>query len=154
MKIIKDAKGREYCLNLTYGAIEKIRASVGVDLLDVAHLDLDGVRLARVLVAAVELKDIEPQAFMDAMDGDTIEAAGAALWEELLRFFPSSRRETIRKMFAAAEKVIDRKVESAKEKLESGEMEKLFERILSEPSGSSPASAASTPGPSPSDNST
>jgi len=149
LKIIKDAKGREYCLKLTYGVIEEIRAKANVDLLDVAHLDMDGVKLAKVLCIAcadsLEKEKITAQEFMDALEGDEVEAAGAALWEELLRFFPSSRRETIQKMFAAATRVIDKQVEAAKAKLESGEMEKVFETILTGTSGVAPVSSASTP---------
>ena len=158
MKIIKDENGREYCLKLNYGIIEEIRAKLDIDLLDVAHLDLDALKLARVLCIAcgdtLNEKKIEPQDFVNSLEGDTIEAAGAALWEELLRFFPSSRRETIRKMFATAAKVVDKQVETANAKLESGEMEKVFEKILNAPSGDSPESSEFIPPPTRSDSST
>lgn len=159
MKIIKDAKGREWCLDLNLTAIERIRAEAGVDLLNIESFEnIDGVKLAKALAAAcyedLVKAGIKLPEFINGFEGDTLEAAGDALMEELLRFFPSRRRQILQKAMSAASNVLNRQTDLAEAMVNGPDFESQVEMTLRRKFGASPESSASIPVRFPGDNST
>ena len=85
-----------------------------------------------------------------AMAGDAIEAATTAVLEELVSFCPSPRdRANLGRVLQATTKVMERARDLVERKLDSGELDRLADRLLATAggsSGSAPESSGSTPG--------
>ena len=97
---------------------------------------------------------VSDEEFGKAMAGDAIEAATTAVLEELVGFCPSPRdRANLGRVLQATRKVMDRARDLVEKKLDSGELDRLADRLLSgeatagSSSISAPESSASTPAP-------
>lgn len=107
MASFRDGAGREWRLRLTAGSVADVRRDTGVNLaltsksadwLDVifpADEEVPGARLAAVLWALCEGQarslGVSPEQFAAELDGETLSAAGDALGEAVVDFFPRSR---------------------------------------------------------------
>lgn len=109
MRTFKDNEGRTWAVSVNTTAIKNVRASLGIDLLEVAdgkiidRLTSDPVMLVDLLYVLcrdeAESRGISDSQFGRAMAGDCIDAAMHALFEELVDFFP---REGVRKAVRTA----------------------------------------------------
>lgn len=125
MRVFKDTEGREWTISVTVSAVKRVRDLCKLDLLDVVgpdggalgKLSSDPVLLANVLYVLCKPKaderGITDEQFGEALAGDAIEAATAALLEDLVDFFPKPKREVLRKMLEAARRVEARQMERA-----------------------------------------
>ena len=167
MKTFIDNAGRTWTVAINVDAIKRVRALLGVNLLEVVEGSLidklirDPVLLCDVVYAIckpeADTRNISDEEFGKAMAGDAIEAATTAVLEELVGFCPSPRdRANLGRVLQATRKVMDRARDLVEKKLDSGELDRLADRLLSEGSegataGSSftsaPESSASTPAP-------
>ncbi|MCL4196233.1 MAG: hypothetical protein KJZ69_01960, partial [Phycisphaerales bacterium] len=102
MKTFRDNAGNEWTVEINVAALKRIRSLTGTDLLEVIsggdlleRLMRDPVLLCDILYALVkpqaDQKQISDEAFGAAMAGDAIDAATAALLDELVAFCPSPR---------------------------------------------------------------
>ncbi|MCC6320440.1 MAG: hypothetical protein IT438_03265, partial [Phycisphaerales bacterium] len=138
----------------------------GVDLMQV----IEGTLIEKLIRDPVLLCDVvyaicKPEAdaatppvsdeeFGKAMAGDAIEAATTAVLDELISFCPSPRdRANLGRVLQATRKVMDRARDLVETKLDSGELDRLADRLLSgeatsgSSSTSAPESSGSTPAP-------
>lgn len=103
MPKFKDQYSREWNVAVNVAVIEHTRDVADVNLADLdelAKLGTDPVLLSKVLYAVCdpESKGVTPEEFAAGLAGDSLEDAGNALVEAIVDFFPSSRREQIRKL--------------------------------------------------------
>lgn len=102
MQSFKDTEGREYIIRLTIGAVEQIKASTGIDILNVNEADENGVPVIQKLifddgilfdVMASMLhkqfieKNITRDDFMNSVDGEKVKEIADKFFEELRTFF-------------------------------------------------------------------
>ena len=120
MKSFTDNTGRTWTLAVTVGTIKRVRALCDVDLANIITIDSgatpkvdllerlgsDPVLLEDVLFAAVkpeaDAKGVTDEEVGRAMSGDAIEMATTALLDEVIDFFPETKRRVFRKILDAA----------------------------------------------------
>jgi hypothetical protein len=86
--------------------------------------------------------------FGRAMRGDAIERAATALMEDLADFFPSGKRQMLKKVLSKVTALTDKAIQKANQRLDSPEFDRLVEETLNASSGGLPGSSGSTPDPS------
>jgi hypothetical protein len=167
MRSFKDNQGRQWSVDINVTTIKRVRGLTGEDLMQVIEGTLieklirDPVLLCDVVYAIckpeADTRSVSDEEFGKAMAGDAIEAATTAVLEELVGFCPSPRdRANLGRVLQATRKVMDRARDLVEKKLDSGELDRLADRLLAEGSpeataGSSsisaPESSVSTPAP-------
>lgn len=161
MRTFKDNAGREWAVEINVAALKRVRSLTGTDLMQVIEGTLieklirDPVLLCDVVYALckpeADTRNVSDEEFGKAMAGDAIEAATTAVLEELVGFCPSPRdRANLGRVLQATKKVMERARDLVEKKLDSGELDRLADRLLETAgvsSGSAPGSSASTPGP-------
>ena len=164
MRSFKDNQGRQWSVEINVTAIKRVRGLTGEDLMQVIEGTLieklirDPVLLCDVVYAIckpeADARSISDEEFGKAMAGDAIEAATTAVLEELVGFCPSPRdRANLGRVLQATRKVMDRARDLVEKKLDSGELDRLADRLLSgeatagSSSTSAPESSASIPAP-------
>ena len=163
MRTFKDNAGRQWSVEINVAALKRVRGLTGTDLMQV----IEGTLIEKLIRDPVLLCDVvyaicKPEAdtrtppvsdeeFGKAMAGDAIEAATTAVLEELVSFCPSPRdRANLGRVLQATTKVMERARDLVQKKLDSGELDRLADRLLAtagDSSGSAPESSASTPAP-------
>ena len=154
MKTFTDNKGRIWTLEVTVATVKRVRALCRVDLNSIVELDknnkpsaelLERLSSDPVLLVDVLYAVCKPQAdklgvtdedFGEAMAGDSIEYATSALLEEVINFFPESKRMVMQRILSASRKFS----EAARKKLEAelnGEFESRVVSTLEQLTGSS-----------------
>lgn len=119
MKSFTDNTGRTWTLSVTVGTIKRVRALCNVDLAGVISIESgaqpkvdllerlgsDPVLLVDVLYAVckpeADAKGVSDEEFGQAMSGDAIEMATTALLDEVIDFFPETKRKVFRKILDA-----------------------------------------------------
>ena len=155
-----DNAGHTWIVTLNVDVVKRVRSLCGLDLLDVGSLTRlaeDPVLLCDVVYAVCKSQaddaEVTDEDFGRAMAGDAIEEATNGLLEELANFFPSRRRELIKKALKKMGPLQEMALQAAEARLESGEIEAQVKAALDAASGgpsmSSPESSGSTPAPSP-----
>ena len=158
MRTFKDNAGRTWCVALNVHQMKRIRAKAGIDLVNVIALDpkgnLDAGLVERIAADPCLLVDIlwvcvEDEAkaagvtdedFGRSLAGDSIEAATAALLDELVDFFPGTKRLFLRKAVGLSRKFAGEMAEALEKALEDPELERRVAESMSS-SASSPASS-------------
>ena len=161
MRTFRDNAGRQWSVEINVAALKRVRGLTGTDLMQV----IEGTLIEKLIRDPVLLCDVvyaicKPEAdtrtpavsdeeFGRAMAGDAIEAATTAVLEELVSFCPSPRdRANLGRVLQATTKVMERARDLVERKLDSGELDRLADRLLATAgvsSGSAPESSASTP---------
>ena len=119
MKSFTDNTGRTWPLAVTVETIKRVRALCDVDLANIITIDSgtlpkvdlleklgsDPVLLVDVLFAAVkpeaDAKGVTDEEFGRTMSVDAIEMATTALLDEVIDFFPETKRKVFRKILDA-----------------------------------------------------
>lgn len=163
MKRFKDAKGRDWDIQINVTQIKRARDILGIDIAGLAGEgfkpleDLLGdpvklVDLIFVLVQAqAEKAEVNDLDFGSAFDGDVLHSAGKAFAEELGSFIRPTMRETYRRTLTKGEELRELLARKAEKKLEKLDLEALATKLIGT-SGDAPESSESTPDPSPSAN--
>lgn len=163
----KDTEGREWQLKLNVGSLTRAKELAGVKLGEGSELariaddpSLFGQVLYALLQPQVDEKGLTPELFIEAFDGDVVQAATEALMEEICLFTPPAKRAMLRKILEKGREVERRQVEMIDEyleKLQGAELDAfrrgLDERIesiearstLLDSAGTSPESPESIP---------
>ena len=167
MQIFKDRDGREWQVVLNVFQMKRVRAALGIDLVNVIELEKDGqvkvdmidriandpCLLVDILWVLVQEQakplNVTDEQFGTALAGDAIEAATKAFLDELVDFFPGARRLFLKKAVELARKFGGEANEVLEKALEDPELESRVRESMNS-STSSPESSASTPGLSPS----
>lgn len=121
MRSFVDTQSRRWTITVDVGAIRRVRALCGIDLLSIiafkeetqeANTDLleklssDPVLLVDVLYAIckpdADAQNISDEEFGRALSGDIIEDATHILLDEVVDFFPEAKRRVYQKILTAA----------------------------------------------------
>lgn len=165
MTSFKDAKDRDYTVDVTIGAFKRVKDTLGIDLYEIetgdpplaTRLQTDIELLVNIVYVvckpqadAHQVNDVE---FGEALDGDAFLAARNAFLEALIDFFRKCQRQDRATALAKAKAVLDAAVQMSERRVEAIDADALLraaeaaidERIQrsNEPFGSSPASSAS-----------
>lgn len=136
-----DSTGREWVVEVNVASLKRARTLAGVDLLKLLDgkgeaansLASDPVALVDALYAIVkteaDARKVTDEEFGRSLAGDALEGATKALVESLVDFFPSARREMLRRAMGKMEEVQRRAEAKASEKLD--EMLATMEASLS-----------------------
>ena len=158
MRIFKDKNGQDWQIVLNVHQMKRIRAALGIDLVNVITLDKEGVvkvamidRIANdpcllvdILWVLVEEQakaiNVTDEQFGAALAGESIENATKAFLDELVDFFPGAKRLFLKKSVDIARKCAGEWTDVLKKALEDPELEKRVRESMNL-STSSPASS-------------
>lgn len=166
MHTFNDNKGRTWSIDVNVTSIRRVRDLVKVNLYAVGEQGstvLDDLRGDPVLLVDVLYCLCRPQAdqqgvtdeqFGEAMAGDAVDDATAALLEDVSDFFPKARRAVMHRVLTATRALEEKASRAVVAKIDadlaSGKLERdigLTPPESSDSAGSSPGSSDSTPGP-------
>ena len=153
MRSFRDAEGREWHLTVDVNAAKRVRSLAGVDLLDITGglFDKlsDPITLCDVLYSIckpeADKRGVTDEEFGRGLLGDPIDSATEALLEELVDFFPSRRREFLRKLLERSRETQGRAFQILTTRLDDPRLNETIEKMLGDSSGSPPESLVSTP---------
>jgi hypothetical protein len=156
MRTFTDNAGRQWQVEINVAALKRVRAFVGVDLMQaiegggggtggsaglIEKLVRDPVLLCDVVFALckpeADARSVTDEEFGRAMAGDAIEHATAAVLEELVGFCPSPRdRANLGRVLKATREVMDKARDLASRRIdrliESGQLDRLAETALAD----------------------
>lgn len=128
MRQFKDENGKPWTLSVNIGTVKAVKSLAKIDLLDLRDGNLftdlasDPVKLGDVLwvLCQEEAKaaGIGELQFATALAGDALEAATAALLEEIVDFFPKPQREVLRKALSKGRQLQEQQMAKALRQLE------------------------------------
>ena len=160
MRTFTDSAGRTWTVALTIDAVKRVKALLGVNLLELeagdppllTRLGTDIVLLCDVVFCLVkpqaDAQTVSDEQFGQALGGDVILAAQTAFYEELVDFFRKLGRTDVARAAQAQRRMIDATVKGIETRLEGIDVDREVEKILAE-SGQTPGeSSTSSPGPS------
>ena len=166
MRTFKDNSGRTWTVELNVHQMKRIRARLGVDLVNVIALDAGGkvkvdlvdriandpCLLVDILWVCVEEEakaaGVTDEQFGRSLAGDSIETATAAFLDELVDFFPGARRLFLKKAVGLARKYAGEMETALKTVLESPELEERLKTELRSATASQESAASiQTPAP-------
>lgn len=143
-----DAKGRSWSLSVTVQTLRQVRARCDINLTDIIllrpgerpdtslleRLANDPILLVDVLYAILEdeaeARQVDEKMFGEAMAGDAIEAATAALLDEVIAFFPQAKRLTLQRLMAVSRRFAEEQKKALQTLLESHALEKEVVQAL------------------------
>ena len=154
MRTFKDNAGRDWTIAVNVASIKRLRDTLEVDLMGVIEGDLlqrlyaDPVLLVDVVYVLCKPRadelEVTDEQFGQAMGGDAIELATAALVDEIIGFFPNRRdRERARKVLAKFTTAMERAQDALDLRVDSPRLQRELDSIVEsvgEPAGGSPAS--------------
>lgn len=158
MKTFKDNQSREWQIAVNVASIKRVRDLLAVDLLSVvedksdlmARLTTDPVLMVDVVYAIckpqADARNVTDEQFGEAMGGDSLDGAYAALLDEIADFFRGPQRGLLKKAMAKLAEVETRAVAHANAKLDAvtpDEMDRLL-KSSGDSSTSAPESSEST----------
>lgn len=154
MQSFKDSKGNIWTVEINVGAIKRVRAICGINILDVITVTDDGkpntelldrlsedpVLLVDTLYAVcmpeVEKRGMTDEEFGMSFDGDSLVAASHALLDGIVDFFPEAKRRMFRKVLTASRRFEDATNRYLAETLDSGKLDEALESQLQKLSAS------------------
>lgn len=158
MRTFKDNEGRTWSVALNVHQMKRVRAHLGIDLVNVIALDPDGkvkvdlvdriagdpCLLVDILWVCVEEEakaaGVTDEQFGRSLAGDSIEEATRAFLDELVDFFPGAKRLFLKKAVALSRKFAGESTAALEKALEDPELERRVEESMRS-SASSPESS-------------
>ncbi len=158
MRTFKDNGGRTWSVTLNVLQMKRIRARLGIDLVNVIALDSGGkvkvdlvdriandpCLLVDILWVCVEGEakeaGVSDEDFGRSLAGDAIEEATRAFLDELVDFFPGAKRLFLRKAVELSRKFGGEMTATLEKALEDPELERRVEESMRS-SASSPESS-------------
>ena len=158
MRTFKDNAGRTWSVTLNVLQMKRIRAHLGIDLVNVITLDAGGkvqvdlvdriandpCLLVDILWVCVEdeakAAGVTDEEFGRALAGDAIDEATKALLDELVDFFPGAKRLFLKKAVELARKYTGDMTAALEKALSDPELERRIEESMRS-SASSPESS-------------
>ena len=158
MRTFKDNAGRTWGVTLNVHQMKRIRAHLGIDLVNVITLDAGGkvkvdlvdriandpCLLVDILWVCVEEEakaaGVTDEEFGRSLAGESIEEATRAFLDELVDFFPGAKRLFLKKAVELSRKFGGEMTEALGKALEDPELERRVEESMRS-SASSPESS-------------
>lgn len=159
MRVFKDKHNREWAIDLTVGAMSRVKSMAGIDLLRMVK-DADGhLPVERLLIEADTLlnvlyavlrpqlaaKDIDDEAFGESLGPEHVTPAQDAFLAEWADFFQRLGRTAEAKCLRTLTAAVRQMESAARAKAESMDVDTMTQTIFGKLSGSSPESSASIP---------
>ena len=124
MATFKDAKDREWQINIDHRAIKACR-EIDVDIVSMEGIQkIAGDYLALCETAWVlcrkqsDERGINEEGFYEGLNGDALELAATAIVKAITDFFPQSRRNLLNKVMAKSRELEQKLMQQAEEELE------------------------------------
>ena len=123
-----DTRGREWPLFINVRKARQIKNELKIDLLNFftdeksqSEIESDPYQLLGVfyILSDAEKKDVSEDDFLDAFNGETVEAAQAALMEALVNFSPTRQATVLRALIDKAAAHQDKSLELIEEKIKT-----------------------------------
>lgn len=140
MKTFLDNAGRTWTVNINVFTVRRVKDLLSVNLLEaiegklLEQLSTDPILLCDVIYAIckpeADAQQVTDEEFGRAMGGDAIDRAATALLEDLIDFFPEGRRGVLAKALAVFKKLESKAIEVVTAKLDSPELEKELNDLL------------------------
>ena len=148
MHIFTDNKNRRWEIVLNVNQMKRIRAALGIDLVNVITLDAKGevkvdlidriandpcllVDILSILVdAQAKASGVTEEEFGTSLAGDAIEDATKAFLDELVDFFPGAKRLFLAKAVTLSRKYTQEMTSALEEALKSPELEKRIAQSM------------------------
>lgn len=116
-----DRNGKTHQLAITYGTAISLRSSCQLDLPScltdpeklVAIMTQLQEPVQLIAALAVILKAESPEQLFDLFDGDSLAAAGAALIEAIVDFFPAAQRTILQRLVMSVKKYQETTIKQA-----------------------------------------
>jgi hypothetical protein len=133
-------------LSINITTLKHVLAKTGIDLLDVeegrAFKEIaNPYKLGDVLFVLCKQQadnaGVSDEAFGAALAGDATEKASDALVDEMIDFFPQSRREILRELITRGTALLQSRQELLRKQILNGEIERRFEASIQEELGNS-----------------
>jgi hypothetical protein len=153
MKTFKDNAGRNWAVSVNIATVKRVKSLLEVDLLEavegklVDRLIIDPILLCDIVYvickSEADSQNISDEQFGQAMAGDAIEQATEALLQELVEFFPESKRPALRKALGKFQQLQAKAMEFTLRYLDNPEIDRKMEQDLEKiinSSGNSPES--------------
>ena len=151
MREFKDDMGRSWSIHISCASLKRVEAHAGFDFADVGNgkaVEMFGGSTTHVLdvlwplvQADAEKRGIAYDSFGEGLRGDCLTDAIAALKEELLSFFPSSRRRLMQKLIERMDAIVEQAGQQAEVEIGNVQMGTVTGGISPT---SAPESSAST----------
>ncbi len=140
MKTFTDNVGRTWTVTINVGTIKRVKATLGVDLLEAITDNLteklknDICLFVDVLYVIcqkeAEAKNISDESFGEGLVGDVIESATNAFLDELIEFFPTEKKMILKQALMKVNKAEKKALEMGKKYLENVKLEEEVEKKL------------------------
>ncbi len=140
MKIIKDLKGREWKLSITVGSVKRVDSELNLNIYKVADKDFlktiieDPIKFIDMLFVLVEDQakelDVDDIEFGKSFDGDAIAKSVNLFLEELVNFFPPSKRESLKKALAMTMEMTEKTGREMLKKLDEFDIDKEIDTVM------------------------
>ena len=159
MASFKDAQDREWTVRIDVNALKAVRDELDFDLLtqqgaeQLAKLAADPILLVATLYVLckdqIDERELSPEEFGAAFLGEAIAEAVDALMEGMIGFFPERQRRILMRVKEKSNQAVEQALAKVEAALDSGEMDRTIEDLISSgvDSTNSPASSGSTPAP-------
>lgn len=143
MHQFKDQKDRTWGIVLTVDLIDQVRREVGIDLLSLAEnngkllgqLGDDYALLAKtawsLVSAAAKAGGVDRSDFLDSLRGDSLAEAFSAIMGGIVDFFPTARRETLKKFVLRAMALHDQIMDQVNQELDQIDPETEARALMS-----------------------
>lgn len=140
-----DTLGRDWLINVNVATVKRVKAATGIDILSflmpeegkpnpLADTNKNAEAVVDILVPLCEgqLKErgIDANGFAEAFNGETLENAANALYEDIIDFFPQPYRDYWRQAKAKLDAAKTDITESLSKALREGGIER-FNEVLS-----------------------
>lgn len=150
MRTFNDNAGRTWTLAINVDAVRRVRSIVNVDLLEAVEGKLieklvgDPILLCDVIYVIckpeADQRSITDEDFGRSMSGDAIDHATTSLLEELVDFFPKSRRALLTKALGKFRQLETKAIQLVDKQLDDPKLEEKvlgqLQQRLSEPMNS------------------
>ena len=124
MPVFKDATGKEYIVSLNIRKVKMLK-ELGMDIMAQDGSGLKAIADDACLLCdclyriCVDDENITQDEFLNAMHGDSIEAAANAMIEAVIDFFPQSRRNLLKRAVEKSRAMQEKMLLAAAEELEA-----------------------------------
>lgn len=133
----KDANDRPWSTAITVNTVRRVKELAGVLLTDpdaVERIDQDFMLLCDVLAAIAkpqrDERGITSEQFGELLVGKTIDLAYESFCQDLLDFFPPSRRKMMSRILATTQKLQTEKLRLVEEKLTDEQISRLVGQAM------------------------
>lgn len=137
-----DSAGQDWVIAVNIATARRVKELAGVDLLDVfdgsmlARLAVDPATLVEVLYGLCSKKaderDLSYEQFAERAIGDALETAIPAIVQAITDFFPSGRREVLRRLWERVRTADQAAVNLLAKKIQSEAVTEVIQRTLTD----------------------